>query len=343
MIEAEIEPRTAAEFAERIKGAWHRSLDAIFETGRLFLLAKDTLPRGEFEPMVEALGLGGRRTAERLMAIARDPRLPTHVSRLPAHWGTLYELTRLDDPTFQARIADGTIRPDMERRDVAKLPINGARSVMASRQEPDDSLDYFPTPPWATRALCEIVLPYVDHPWGHPLNSAWEPACGEGHMSEVLREYFGEVCATDVFDYGQGRDRVWDFMESITPCDWLITNPPFKDDLTEKFILHAIDLARVGVAMFVRCQILEGIGRYERLWKPHPPTLIAYFSERVPLHRGRWEPDGSTATAYCWLVWLKDRAPMAPFWIPPGQRIALSRPDDRARFAAWSVNAEAAE
>ncbi len=31
-------------------------------------------------------------------------------------------------------------------------PINGARAIMGSRQEPDDSLDYFPTPPWATRA-----------------------------------------------------------------------------------------------------------------------------------------------------------------------------------------------
>jgi hypothetical protein len=353
---AEIEPRTAPEFAERISSCWRRSFEGIVETGRWLMRAKDALEHGEWTQMVEGLLPFTVNTAQRLMAVARDERItnPAHVQHLPNAWGTLYELTKLDDPTFQARIADGTIRPDMERRDVAK-PINGARSVMASRQEPDDSLDYFPTPPWATRALCEVVLPRLgigldpDPARACFMECVWEPACGEGHMTAVLGEYFDRVIATDIHDYGQAAHAInfLDTTHKFDPddFDFIITNPPFKDDLTEKFILRALDLARVGVAMFVRCQILEGIGRYERLWQPHPPTLIAYFSERVPLHRGRWEPDGSTATAYCWLVWVKDRAPMAPFWIPPGQRIALSRPDDRARFAAWSVGekAEAAE
>jgi hypothetical protein len=34
--------------------------------------------------------------------------------------------------------------------------------------------------------------------------SAWEPAAGEGHMAEVLMEYFQQVRASDVFDYGCG-------------------------------------------------------------------------------------------------------------------------------------------
>ena len=52
---------------------------------------------------------------------------------------------------------------------------------------------------------------------------------------------------------------------------------------------------------------------------------------------GRWEPDGGTATAYIWLVWIKGHAPLAPFWIPPGQRAACSRPDDVERFTASPV------
>lgn len=32
-------------------------------------------------------------------------------------------------------------------------------AVMARRVEPADSLDFFPTPPWATRAFCEHVMP----------------------------------------------------------------------------------------------------------------------------------------------------------------------------------------
>ena len=35
----------------------------------------------------------------------------------------------------------------------------GLTAVMARRREPPDALDYFPTPPWATRALFRHVLP----------------------------------------------------------------------------------------------------------------------------------------------------------------------------------------
>jgi hypothetical protein len=227
-------------------------------------------------------------------------------------------------------------------------PINGARSIMGSRVEPDDSLDYFPTPPWATRALCEIVLPHIMGGDGHYfkwIGSVWDPACGEGHMSEVLKEYFEEVVASDVHFYNG--NNVIDFFTNrpeVYESDFIITNPPFGDK-TIPFILRAIELARVGVAMFLRLQILEGQERYGQIFKPYPPTLAAFFAERVPLCKGRWNPDGGTATAYVWLVWMRDRAPMAPFWIHPGQREALTKEDDRARFAAWSMpdNAEAAE
>lgn len=231
-------------------------------------------------------------------------------------------------------------------------PINGARSIMGSRQEPDDSLDYFPTPPWATRALFERVLAQVIYQTGkEPLPPfrtwrVWEPACGEGHMAKIIEEYVRSCEGSDVYNYNG--NAVLDFLGAHglddIRYDWIITNPPFAEKATERFILRALDLASVGVAMFVRSQwVVEGVGRYERIFRDRPPTLVAFFAERVPLHKGRWEPDGATATAYCWLVWVKDRLPMAPFWIPPGCREALSRPTDRAKFAAWSMPAEAAE
>jgi hypothetical protein len=80
---------------------------------------------------------------------------------------------------------------------------------MSSRVQPKDDLDYSPTPPWATRALIERVFPILGV---RDFASVWEPACGEGHMAEVLREFFAEVTATDVFDYGYG-DVVYDFLD----------------------------------------------------------------------------------------------------------------------------------
>lgn len=210
----------------------------------------------------------------------------------------------------------------------AILPFGGA-SVMQRRHEPPDSLDYFPTPPWATRALCEHVLwpSWIDG------RSAWEPACGEGHMSEVLREYFLRVRASDVFSYGTGHTA--DFLDVGQPeveADWIITNPPFK--AAAEFALRGLDVARVGVALLVRSAWLEGSARYNTIFRPSPPTIIAQFSERVPMTKGRWDPEASTATAYCWVVWLKTAVwPGARFeWIPPGQRVALTKANDAARF-----------
>lgn len=226
-----------------------------------------------------------------------------------------------------------------EIRSGRATPINGARSIMGSRQEPDDSLDYFPTPPWATRALVESVLRHLGVT---NLESAFDPACGEGHIAEVLCEYVKPeyVFASDIFAYGYGKaGSKYDYLNPLNIMsgpDWVITNPPFGDK-TEMFVLRAIKDACVGTAMFVRLQWLESIGRYENIFRDFPPTLIAFFAERVNLCKGRWDPDGTTATAYIWLVWIKDAKPQAPFWIPPGQREALTRPDDAERFTAQPV------
>ena len=65
--------------------------------------------------------------------------------------------------------------------------------------------------------------------------------------------------------------------------DWIITNPPFGDK-TEQFVLRALDLAKVGVAMFVRLQWLESVGPLAKtIFRDHPPTVIAFFAERVNL------------------------------------------------------------
>lgn len=233
--------------------------------------------------------------------------------------------------------------PEEQVEKVKRHLPNGARSIMGSRQEPDDSLDYFPTPPWATRALMEVVMPHTTTvlPCAR---SAWEPACGEGHIAEVLKEYFGRVSATDIHDYGYG-DIVSDFLapppphnEWVGTADWIITNPPFKEK-AEQFVLQALKLARIGVAMFFRLQWLETNGRYERIFAPYPPSIIAQFAERVPLCKGEWKPDGDTATAYLWIIWRVNYPSEHTrfFWIPPGQREALTHPDDAARFTTHPV------
>lgn len=234
---------------------------------------------------------------------------------------------------------------DAAGADRVGLPVNtpsvpsGSTAVMARRVEPPDSLEFFPTPPWATRALFTHVLPSIGVRVGPDRwPCAWEPACGAGHMSVVLEEFCAPMIATDVFDYAQGDRARWpagcwqtlDFLDptaSYPVVDWIITNPPFRTAV--EFALLGLERAREGVALLVRTQWLESVGRYDRLFKDRPPSIFAPFVERVPMVKGRWDPTASTATSYAWFVWVKGTAEeWRTLLIPPGCRRALSRPED---------------
>ncbi|MFT0861680.1 hypothetical protein [Ancylobacter sp. G4_0304] len=210
----------------------------------------------------------------------------------------------------------------------AMLPF-GARAIMSSRQEPPDSLDFFPTPPWATRAFVRYVAGPELGAIGDPSEVIWEPACGEGHMASVLRESYPYVIASDIHPYGYGH--VWDFLswDDDLAATWIFTNPPFN--VAAAFARKAIAITSRGCALLVRPSWLHTIERYE-LFREHPPHLFAYYVERVPMHRGRWEPEGSTATDYLWVCWVHGADPRAPMWIPPGQRKLLTRPEDIHRW-----------
>ena len=197
----------------------------------------------------------------------------------------------------------------------------GHTAVMAAKRPalkepaPWQALEFFPTPPWATRALVHRVFPNLrDLPAG---GSAWEPCAGLGHMSDVLVEAFDRVRASDVFLYpfeGPARPAIrhwierFDFLDEAAvaaaePVDWIITNPPFTK--AARMLGLALAKARIGVAFLMRMQWLEGAQRYAEVFARRGPTVIAPFVERVPMCEGGWDPDGSTATMYAWFVWRR--------------------------------------
>ncbi|TQD37455.1 hypothetical protein ACTTAK_06570 [Rhodobacter capsulatus] len=216
------------------------------------------------------------------------------------------------------------------------MSANTSPAVMAQRKEPHDSLDDFPTQPWATRALLEWLKA-----GGEDLSlcACREPAANRGHMVRPLQEYFGVVHASDVHNYGAGFE-VNDYLfgPAPHPVDWTITNPPFR--LAEQFIERALDTSEAGVAMLVRSTFIEGVNRWWRLFSKRPPTHILQFSERVLILKGRLVKDGAicpvlkrkvnTATSFSWLVWkLPLTVPHQTRleWIGPC-RTSLTRPGD---------------
>lgn len=198
---------------------------------------------------------------------------------------------------------------------------NTSSAVMQQRIEAHDSLDDFPTPPWATRALCERII--VGGMW----SSCREPAANRGHMVKPLLEYFSTVDASDIHDYGAGfpvRDYLFGPCE---PVDWTITNPPFR--LAEQFIKKALTESRCGIAVIVRSAFLESVGCYEHLFAVRPPSHVLQFTERVVMHKGKLSAKGSTATAYCWLVWKRGVTGTTFDWIAPCRK-RLEREGDYA-------------
>jgi hypothetical protein len=107
-------------WADKISGSWQKATRSIIETGQDLIDAQANLTRDSFEAMLKQGLPMDYTTATRLMAIARHPVLSkvAHVQLLPPHWGTLYELTKVDRDVLEAKIKDGTITPQLQRAEV---------------------------------------------------------------------------------------------------------------------------------------------------------------------------------------------------------------------------------
>jgi hypothetical protein len=124
-------------WAERITNAYGDSVSAIIEVGRQLVQAKGECGHGGWGELTgETTGKPllpfSHRTARRIMAIANNAAISNraHVSDLPASWGTLAVLASMDADDIEAAIADGTIHPEMERKDAEALKagIEGKRN-----------------------------------------------------------------------------------------------------------------------------------------------------------------------------------------------------------------------
>lgn len=145
-------------------------------------------------------------------------------------------------------------------------------------------------------------------------------------MVRPLKEYFASVKSADAYDYGYAPVR--DFLSypyETNAVNWVITNPSFR--LAEEFVQRSFDVARTGIAMLVRTVFLESVGRYNRLFLNHPPSVFAQVVEQVPMIKGRLDGRASTATGYAWLVWNHGDDASRLAWIPPCRR-KLERDSD---------------
>jgi len=127
---------TRGKWARRITEAWQKQVPSIFEVGSLLEGAKAELRHGDWVAMVKADLPISRSTANKLMKVAtcNHIRNAEHVPHLPAHWGTLFELTLLTAEQFEHGIRTGAINPKIQRKDVKAL--RGAGKASDARVSP---------------------------------------------------------------------------------------------------------------------------------------------------------------------------------------------------------------
>ena len=159
--------------------------------------------------------------------------------------------------------------------------------------------DYYATDPRALEMLLESES---------FSKRVWEPACGAGHLSEVLVTHGHDVTSTDLVDRGYGTPGV-DFLATFEPVDSdIVTNPPYKYAL--EFVQHAIDVVTDGhkIAMLLRLNFLEGKKRRE-LFDTAPPARIYVASGRINCCKNgdfsKAQRDNNSAQAYAWFIWEK--------------------------------------
>lgn len=170
---------------------------------------------------------------------------------------------------------------------------NGASNHTDAERQKDD---YYATEPRAVQMLLEKE---------QFSKCIWEPACGEGHISEVLKNNGYAVISTDKVNrgYGEVKDFLIDNDEEVQ-LD-IITNPPYK--YAREFVQKAIEIVKPGhkVAMFLKLTFLEGKER-RKMFEKYPPKMIYVASGRLQCAKnGDFDTMSQTAVCYAWFVWEK--------------------------------------
>lgn len=162
--------------------------------------------------------------------------------------------------------------------------------------------DYYATDPNSL----EIFLNKIHNDGVILHNDIWECACGEGHLSKVLKARGYNVLSTDLIDRGYGIPDI-DFLS--TNSDFvsydILTNPPYK--YAKEFVEKAIEKVNNGfyVVMYLKIQFLESKSRYE-LFNKYPPKYVYVNSNRQTCYiNGDMSEKKSSASCYCWFVWQK--------------------------------------
>ncbi len=176
---------------------------------------------------------------------------------------------------------------------------------------------FYPTPPEAVRALLSVehFAGPSDARFQHDI---WEPACGNGQISEALIAAGYRVHSTDLLDYGYGESGRDFLAEPKALAKHIVTNPPYGSGLADRFVRHALTLVREtggSVAMLLNLASLAYAERSPR-WRRTPPAAIYAIDDVVCWSEAIQGPVPRSFNQhrYCWVVWKPGHTGRPSFW-----------------------------
>lgn len=187
---------------------------------------------------------------------------------------------------------------------------NGLYNAYKKNNKERAELDYYATPtPEVINILDTLKYDFTK-------KTILEPCVGGGHMLNGIIEYCeknnqtpAKYIGTEWANRGYTNPKAeitygLDFLADdypINQADVIIMNPPYAT--LEPFLIRALEIAQDKLIVLCRTQVLEGVGRYKNIFSINPPTDIYQYIDRIQCWRNGKKPQGSSAQAYCWLVW----------------------------------------
>lgn len=179
--------------------------------------------------------------------------------------------------------------------------------------------DAYNTPRWVTGvALREIMGPRV-----RPGMTFWECAAGTGQMVRELEANGLNVVPSDIHPpsgerfgerFGSNRILIGDFLDERQPFlpfefDGIMTNPPYKGDLAERFVRRALELTKPRggiVAMLLNVKFDSAITRSD-IFADHPAWgMKIVLLDRIWWFDPRLDDKGKVngpSEDHAWYIW----------------------------------------
>lgn len=178
-------------------------------------------------------------------------------------------------------------------------------NIIAGRKQSDE-YDFYETPKWATeRAVNAMISDGI-------LNKSdviYEPCCGAGAISSVLKEYgFENVMASDIQteDYICGEKGVDVYEIPDKCCDVVLTNPPYNLMTKNSMLSEFLRISNKKVILLLNIYFLASKSRKELLETSHLRHLYVH-SDRVTMFPfGQEAPKNGGTKMFAWFVWDKE-------------------------------------